>query len=56
MLNQMLPSDRPDDQLIEDDAALDRWYESYQREMLRKFSKNQSRSATEYADVPTFSM
>jgi len=35
----MLPSDRPSDELIEDDSALDRWFEAYQRDMIRKLTK-----------------
>lgn len=35
----MLPSDRPDDAVIEDDEQLDRWYDSYLRETAKKLGK-----------------
>jgi len=35
----MLPNDRPSDELIEDDGALDRWFDAYQRDMARKLGK-----------------
>jgi hypothetical protein len=54
MLHQMSPADRPDDRVIEDDVALDRWYESYQRDIIRKHGKKQSASAADFSDVPTF--
>lgn len=38
-INQMLPSDRPDDAVIEDDEQLDRWYDSYLRETAKKLGK-----------------
>lgn len=56
MIYQMLPSERPDDETIEDDGALDRWYESYQREMARKHGKNKQTSAADFATVPQFSL
>lgn len=30
------PSDRPDDEVIDDDAALDTWWETYQRDIMKK--------------------
>lgn len=44
-INEMLPSDRPDDATIEDDEALDKWYQAYTREQALKFGKKQSASA-----------
>jgi hypothetical protein len=32
----MMPTDRPPDDIIEDDVELDRWYENYQRESAKK--------------------
>ena len=52
----MMPSDRPDDQIIEDDVGLDKWYDSYQREIMKKAGKNKTTSAAEFTTVPTFEM
>lgn len=35
-INTMLPSDRPDDDVIQDDVALDKWYQAYLREQAHK--------------------
>lgn len=32
----MMPSDRPEDRIIEDDVELDKWWLQYQRESARK--------------------
>jgi hypothetical protein len=37
----MLPSDKPSDDVIENDAELDRWYQNYVREMAIKSGKKQ---------------
>jgi len=35
----MLPTDRPDDAIIQDDAKLDRWFEHFMRDTARKLSR-----------------
>lgn len=40
-ITSMLPSDRPSDDVIENDAELDRWYQNYIREMAIKSGKQQ---------------
>jgi hypothetical protein len=45
-LNSMLPSDRPEDAIIEDDAALDKWYEAYLREQAVKYGRKSNQSET----------
>ena len=35
----MLPSDRPSDDVIEDDTELDKWYQAYVREQAVKNGK-----------------
>jgi len=40
----MLPSDRPTDEIIEDDEALDAWYQSYLREQAIKAGRKTDRS------------
>jgi len=48
----MLPSDRPDDTIIEDDEALDSWYQNYIREMAIKSGKKNVQA--DFANVPEF--
>jgi len=49
---QMLPADKPDDATIEDDEALDRWYQNYSREQaIRSGKKNVH---TDHSAVPQF--
>ena len=51
----MLPSDRPDDKTIDDDEALDRWYEGYQREMAIALGKKSAQGAfAEQVQIPQF--
>lgn len=33
---EMMPSDKPADDIIEDDERLDRWFEAYLRDLARK--------------------
>jgi len=33
---ELPPHEKPDDDILEDDTKIDRWYESYQRETMRK--------------------
>jgi hypothetical protein len=49
----MMPSDRPDDAVIEDDAALDKWYKEYSREQAIKYGKKTSASSAP-VQVPQF--
>lgn len=37
--NELAPEYRPDDRLLEDDEALDRWYHNFQAEMARKSAR-----------------
>lgn len=39
-LYEMSSADRPDDDLLEDDAALDRWFDAYLREQARKAARS----------------
>lgn len=50
----MLPQDRPADDVIEDDAALDSWYQEYLREAARKAGKR-SNVSMDGGQVPQFS-
>lgn len=52
-IHSMLPSDRPTDDVIEDDAALDKWYQDYVREQARKAAKTSTGSMD--VQVPQFS-
>lgn len=36
---EMLPNDKPEDDVIEDDVALDRWFQQYLRESARKLGQ-----------------
>lgn len=40
-IHEMLPSDKPDDATIEDDDALDKWYNNYVREQAIKSGRKQ---------------
>jgi hypothetical protein len=40
----MMPTDKPDDAVINDDVRLDQWYENYQRETARKLGKSRQAS------------
>jgi hypothetical protein len=51
-INQMLPSDRPDDDVINDDSALDRWYQGYIREQAIKSGKKSQPS--NMVQIPQF--
>ena len=51
-INQMLPSDKPDDKTIEDDDALDKWYQHYIREQAIKSGKRSVQA--DYHAVPQF--
>ena len=44
---QLPPSDRPADDVIEDDAALDKWFERYTRDLARKQGKRQGTALSE---------
>jgi hypothetical protein len=48
----MLPSDKPDEHIIEDDEELDRWYTNYTREMAIKSGKKNVQA--DFAGVPEF--
>jgi hypothetical protein len=55
-INSMLLEDRPDDKVIEDDEALDRWYQAYVREQTLKAAKR-SNAGGAFADtvqIPQF--
>jgi phosphate uptake regulator len=47
-------ADRPPDLIIEDDDAIDRWYENYVREVNRK-AKRPTGNAPAFSELPTFS-
>lgn len=51
-INNMLPSDRPDDDVIEDDAELDKWYQNYVREQAIKSGKKNVQA--DFHMVPDF--
>ena len=53
----MPASDRPDDRTIENDDAIDRWFEQYQRHAARKAGRSgPTVTLTEAADqIPSFS-
>jgi hypothetical protein len=53
-INSMLPSDKPDDRLIEDDEALDRWYDSFVREQAIKYGKKSSQSEFSSVTIPQY--
>lgn len=38
-VNDMMPADKPENHIIEDDEALDRWFDNYVRETARKHGK-----------------
>jgi hypothetical protein len=40
----MSPTDKPDDKIIADDAAMDSWYENFAREQARKAAKSNGAS------------
>jgi hypothetical protein len=48
------PTDRPGDDVIKDDAALDKWYEAWQRQLAAEASKlkAQQNGATVGAPAP----
>jgi hypothetical protein len=48
----MLPSDRPSDDVIDNDAELDRWYQNYIRDMALKAGKQQKQSGN--VSIPTY--
>jgi hypothetical protein len=48
-LYEMPSTDRPDDKLLGDDAALDRWYEQYARDMARKLARGNRGAGPSYA-------
>jgi hypothetical protein len=51
----MLPSDRPDDAVIEDDVALDKWYRNYVRDQAIKSGKRVDQTMLlEQAQIPQF--
>jgi hypothetical protein len=53
-LNNMMPSDKPDDQLLDDDEALDRWYDGYVRAQAIKYGKKSDRSGFDVANIPQY--
>ncbi len=53
-LNEIPLSDRPSDEIIEDDEAIDRWYENYLRDMTRKAKGNAKGPAVDFAQIPQF--
>jgi hypothetical protein len=56
----MLPHERPDDKLMEDDNALDTWWTQYvaekTREAAKVFGKQMRQSGASQANIPTFAM
>lgn len=52
-INGMLPSERPDDDVIQDDVALDKWYQAYVREQAIASGKR-TKVAAPAADIPQF--
>jgi len=52
-INGMLPSDRPDDDVIQDDVALDKWYQAYLREQAHKLGRKAKDNSGGFA-VPQY--
>lgn len=50
----MLPSDKPDDAIIENDAELDKWYENFLREQARKMGKKKQAAPELLSQVHQF--
>lgn len=48
----MLPSDRPSDDVIDNDAELDQWYQNYVRDMAIKSGKKQNTGSN--VQIPMF--
>lgn len=51
-INTLLPSERPSDDVIQDDAALDKWYQAYIREQAIASGKRQKSSGD--INIPQF--
>lgn len=54
-LNELPLSDRPDDDIIADDEAVDRWYQQYVRDVARKAKGNAKGPPVEFSQLPQFS-
>jgi hypothetical protein len=50
MLNEMPMSERPDDQTLEDDERLDRWYDAY----VRKLQADAAKAGSIHGPTPEF--
>lgn len=44
-INEMSPVDRPEDKIIEDDEALDRWFETFTKQQARQAAMLRKQSA-----------
>lgn len=52
LLNEMPMTDRPSDEVFEDDELCDRWYDAYLRQLAHESGK--ARKAPEGFELPSF--
>jgi hypothetical protein len=50
---EMLPGDKPEDRIIDDDAELDRWYDSYVRDIAIRNAEMKRNEPRRAAPQPT---
>lgn len=48
---EMLPGDRPTDDVINDDERLDQWYDAFVRENARKFARKGAPAGGDWQDA-----
>lgn len=54
-LNEIPLTDRPDDEIIQDDEAIDQWYERYLRDATRKAKRGTQGPEVPFQQLPQFS-